>query len=114
MLPCRACGFIHSPMIGCERAKRIATNKEANATNAVRANERMADSAGLVRCSARSGNQDEHENRIERSPVAVARSPKRKLGVGAKTKNRRAREAYNAYQKELMRKRRLAEKTKPA
>lgn len=111
-MTCRACGFDH-PLMRCEVAKRIATNaakKDAtnnDATNGIRSDDGMAGGSPGLSVAAGTGNPDEHEDRNERSKAANTGSPNSGIAVVPdKTANRRTREAYNAYQKEYMRRKR--------
>ncbi len=107
-MTCRACGLDHAPTVRCEIHKRLtdATNKELSATNNVRAVERMENGSSRSGVAAGSGNQDEHADRNKRGEIEASKEPSA-IVVAVKTKNRRTREAYNAYQREYMRKRRV-------
>lgn len=95
LMTCRACGFDHPPMMLCGVAKRLRATNEGVATN-----------------NATNGMG------IEISPQCVGRVPvvgrgvSEVVGVEGKTRNRRTRESYNAYQREYMK--RYRAKTKPA
>jgi hypothetical protein len=78
---CRACGLSHSPLVRCEIARNIAL--ASNASNA--ASNRTVPQ------------EDVRTDRPTASPDTVS---------GAGKKQRWSRDSYNAYQRDLMRKRR--------
>jgi hypothetical protein len=92
MIPCKGCGVRHDPRLRCETAARLAGVGVG------------ADNAVTSRPSVIRGNPGD-------SGRAVARKGSGEVRVG-RTANRRVREAYNAYQREYMRRKRAAKRTK--
>jgi len=103
---CEVCGSPEHPKWKAHTfaTNRIATN--TNATNRVRSDRVLARGSRGHGVASGVRDSDEHENGAKRSPVEGGGKEGSGVVVGQdKTKNRRSREAYNAYQREYMRKR---------
>lgn len=92
-MTCRACHQDHPPMMLCGVARRIAINS------------RSAINADAI-------NRANGETPLDQPVIPVVAAPTA-IGVDSperRTPNRRAREVYNAYMKDYMRKRRTCQK----
>ena len=84
-MPCRACGLVHSALIRCEQAaaiNRAAINADVRVAHAI--------------------------NKDVQPKTATAVQKAVSVGTPDRSANRRSREAYNAYMRDYMSKRRRA------